>query len=143
MGPEPAGYLDRQLRDAPPDVRLRVSFTGHVDDSELRALYAGATAFVFPSMYEGFGLPVLEAMACGTPVVCAEAASLPEVAGKAALFFPAGEARVLATTLAGMMDDAGLREDLSRRGRERAAEFTWERAAAATVAVYEEAIGCS
>ena len=95
VGAEPPGYLDAGLAGTPAEVRARVAFTGRVDDTELRALYAGASAFVFPSRYEGFGLPPLEAMALGAPVVCANAASLPEVVGEAALLFPAGDAGAL------------------------------------------------
>jgi len=140
VGAEPPGYLGAGLADAPPDVRARVVFTGPVSDAELRALYAGASAFVFPSRSEGFGLPPLEAMALGAPVVCAHAASLPEVVGDAALLVPPGDAAALARTLARVLDDPALRERLSRAGRERAAQFTWERTAAATVAVYREAL---
>ena len=124
----------------PPEVRARVVFTGRVSDAELRALYAGASAFVFPSRYEGFGLPPLEAMAFGAPVVCADAASLPEVVGDAALLFPSGDAAALAAALFRLLDDPALRERLAQAGRERAAQFTWQRTAAATVAVYREAL---
>jgi len=140
VGAEPTGYLGAVLAGVPPDVRARVAFTGRVSDAELRALYAGASAFVFPSRYEGFGLPPLEAMALGAPVVCANVASLPEVVGDAALLFPAGDVAALARTLARLLDDLTERERLSRAGRERAAQFTWERTAAATVAVYREAL---
>jgi len=144
VGAESPEYLDATLEGAPagmpPEIPLRVAFTGRVSDAELRALYAGASAFVFPSRYEGFGLPPLEAMALGAPVVCADAASLPDVVGDAALLFPAGDAGALALTLARVLDDPALRERLSRAGRERAAQFTWERTAAATVAVYQEAL---
>ena len=143
VGPEPSGYLDEQLREAPSEIRSRVAFTGRVDDARLRALYAGTAAFVVPSLYEGFGLPVLEAMASGAPVVCSDATSLPEVAGEAAILFPARDVAALAQALMGVLDDPGFREDLSRRGRERAAQFTWEKTAAATVAVYLEAVGCA
>jgi len=141
VGAEPPGYLGATPAGVPPDVRARVAFTGRVSDAELRALYAGASVFVFPSRCEGFGLPSLEAMALGAPVVCANAASLPEVVGDAALLFPAGDAGTLAHTLSRVLDDPALRERLSRAGRERAARFTWERTAAATVAVYREALG--
>jgi alpha-1,3-rhamnosyl/mannosyltransferase len=140
VGEEPPGYLDAVPAGAPPEVRARVTFTGRVSDAELRALYAGASAFVFPSRYEGFGLPPLEAMALGAPVVCANAASLPEVVGDAALLFPAGDVGALAEALSRVLGDPALRERASQAGRERAAEFTWERTAAATVAVYREAL---
>ncbi len=136
VGPEPPGYLQTQLAGVPSDVSARVIFTGPVSDGELRALYSAATAFVCPSRYEGFGLPVLEAMALGTPVVCTDSASLPEVTGDAALLFPAGEHGTLATTLAHVLRDPILRHDLAAAGRERAARFTWAATAAATVAVY-------
>ena len=140
VGSEPPGYLDAKMVDLPPDIRARASFTGRVKDAELRALYAGAAAFIFPSRYEGFGLPPLEAMAFGAPVVCADATSLPEVVGDAALLFPVGDAEVLARVLARVLDDATLREHMSRAGRDRAAQFTWERTSAATVAVYRQAL---
>jgi glycosyltransferase involved in cell wall biosynthesis len=140
VGAEPPGYLGVALAGVPPDVRARVAFTGRVSDAELRTLYAGALAFAFPSRYEGFGLPPLEAMALGVPVVCADAASLPEVVGDAALLFPAGDAAALAAALSRVLDDPALHERLSQAGRERAAQFTWERTAAATVAVYREAL---
>ena len=130
VGAEPPG----------PPASARVAFTGRVSDAELRALYAGASAFVFPSRYEGFGLPPLEAMAFGAPVVCADAASLPEVVGDAALLFPSGDAAALAAALFRLLDDPALRERLAQAGRERAAQFTWQRTAAATVAVYREAL---
>jgi len=139
-GAEVARYLDGVLAGAPPEVRARVAFTGPVTDAGLRGLYAGAAAFVFPSRQEGFGLPPLEAMACGAPVVCAEAASLPEVVGDAALLFPAGDVAGLAAALSRVLDDPGLRGRLVRAGHERAARYTWARAAEATVGAYGEAL---
>jgi glycosyltransferase involved in cell wall biosynthesis len=97
-------------------------------------------AFVFPSRYEGFGLPPLEAMALGAPVVCARAASLPEVVGEAALLVTAGDAGALAEAVTRVLQDSALRESLSRAGREHAALFSWESTAAATLAVYQEAL---
>jgi len=113
---------------------------GPVDDAALKALYGAAAGLVFPSLYEGFGLPPLEAMALGAPVVCADAASLPEVVGEAALLFPAGDAGALTDALARLLDHPALRQSLSRAGRERAARFSWERTAQATVAVYREVL---
>lgn len=139
-GPEVPGYLDAKLADASPGVRSRASFTGLLEHAELQAAYLGAVAFICPSFYEGFGLPVLEAMTLGVPVVCSDAASLPEVAADAALLFPAADADALVAALTRVLRDEMLRERLSAAGRARAAQFTWKRTAAATSAVYEEAV---
>jgi alpha-1,3-rhamnosyl/mannosyltransferase len=102
---------------------------------------AGAAAFVFPSRYEGFGLPPVEAMALGTPAVVADAASLSEVVQDGALMFVPGDAAALAARLVALLDDAGLRERMVAAGLERASELTWARTAAATLAVYKQAAG--
>lgn len=136
VGTEPPGFLDSQYEDAPPDTRRRVTFTGDVIDEDLRALYTGASVFVVSSRYEGFGLPVLEAMALGTPVVCSDAASLPEVAGEAALTYPTDEHAKLATSVTRVLRDARLRRRLVKAGHDRAAQFSWAKAAEATAAVY-------
>ena len=116
----------------------RVLFTGFVPDDDLPALYQAAEAFVFPSLYEGFGLPVLEAMACGTPVVCSAAASLPEVAGQAALLVPPQDVAAWTAALTRITSDAALRAELSQRGRRQAAKFSWEKAAAQTRQLYRQ-----
>lgn len=113
-----------------------VRFLGAVDEADLAALYSGATLFVFPSLYEGFGLPVLEAMACGTAVACANRSSLPEIAGDAALFFDAEDVQEMADTIQQVLDDARLRQLLQQRGRQRAAAFNWEATAKKTVDCY-------
>lgn len=141
VGDDDPGYLAAHLSDASTSVRERIAFTGRVSDGVLRTLMAEATAFAFPSRYEGFGLPPLEAMALGTPVVTARAASLPEVVGDAGLQFEPGEGAALATALARLLDDAGLRERLSASGLARAAQFTWASTAAATVDVYRAVAG--
>lgn len=133
-------FVAGALGGASRDVTSRVAFTGPVDDAELRALYARAAVFVFPSRHEGFGLPPLEAMALGAPVVCANAASLPEVVGDAALLFPAGDDAALAAALSRVLEDSALRERLAAAGRERATQFAWARTAAATVPAYQEAL---
>ena len=117
-----------------------VQFTGYVADEHLPGLYAGSDLFVFPSLYEGFGLPPLEAMACGTPVVCSNAASLPEVVGEAAITVDPYDVEALAGAMHRVLADADLQQDLRRRGLERAAGFTWERTAQETVQVYREVL---
>ena len=109
-----------------------------VADIDMPAAYSGARAFVFPSRYEGFGLPVLEAMACGVPVILANSSSLPEVGGDAAVFFEPGSATGLADVVSSVRSNATEAEELSQRGRTRAASFTWAKAAAATAKVYRE-----
>ena len=104
------------------------------------SVYAHATAFVFPSRFEGFGIPVLEAFACGTPAILARATSLPEVGGDAALYFEPGDANDLAEHLSRVVSDDHLRSQLSQRGSQRAHMFTWEKAAEKTAEVYREVI---
>jgi glycosyltransferase involved in cell wall biosynthesis len=113
-----------------------VLFPGWVADDDLPAVYAGATVFAFPSVYEGFGLPVLEAMACAAPVVCSDAASLPEAAGDAAVMFDPEDVEAIRAVLQRVLGDAGLRDDLRVRGLQQAARFSWERAADETLALY-------
>lgn len=110
-----------------------------VPEGDLPALYAGATAFVMPSLYEGFGLPVLEAMACGAPVMASNTSSLPEVAGDAALLFDPLQPDALAEALTRVLGDCTLRDELRARGLERAAQFSWERTARETLRVYQAA----
>ncbi|MFZ5624457.1 MAG: glycosyltransferase family 4 protein [Gemmatimonadota bacterium] len=115
-----------------------VRYVGMVSDAELKALYRSATAFVFPSLYEGFGLPVLEAMASGTPVVTSNAASLPEVAGDAALYFDPLNVEELADQLARVLTDEQLRRTLVDRGLEQAARFRWAETAEGTLEAFRE-----
>jgi glycosyltransferase involved in cell wall biosynthesis len=132
------GYAREVLGDDP--AADRVAFTGPLDDGALRALYAGAAVFAFPSRFEGFGLPPLEAMALGAPVVCTTAASLPEVVGDAALLFDPGDAATLAGLLSRVLDDADLAADLRARGLVRARRLTWDATAERTIEVYREAL---
>ncbi len=138
VGEEPKGYLDGKLSGEP---RRRAHFTGPVSDDQLRALYRGASVFAFPSLYEGFGLPPLEAMAMGTPVVAARAASVPEVVGDAAILVPPQDARAMLAALAKVLDSQGLRSELSAKGLARARQFTWALTAKQTVEVYAEVLG--
>jgi alpha-1,3-rhamnosyl/mannosyltransferase len=117
----------------------RVVQLGYVAPSELLALYRGATALCLPSLYEGFGLPLLEALACGTPCLASDDPALVEVAGGAALHAPRGDAGALARQLRLVLEDAGLRDDLARKGPLRAAEFSWEKSARAHLLAYREA----
>lgn len=116
-----------------------VLFSGFVRDEDLPALYTLADLFVFPSLYEGFGLPPLEAMACGTPVVASRNSSLPEVLGSAALFADAEDINGLADAMARVLGDPALRSQLTRSGRVQAARFTWEDAARQLINAYEAA----
>ena len=109
-------------------------------EADFPAIYSGATAFAFPSLYEGFGLPPLEAMACGTPTVVADSSSLPEVVGDAALLHPPTDYEALADALIRLLEDEPLRATLRTRGRARAAQFTWTETARQALAVYREAL---
>jgi glycosyltransferase involved in cell wall biosynthesis len=118
-----------------------VRFLGWLGSREIEGLWEVASAFVFPSLYEGFGLPVLEAMARGVPVACSNAASLPEVAGDAALLFDPGDEATIARAIETLLSDPAEAERLRAAGRERAATFTWERSARLTLASYARALG--
>lgn len=109
-----------------------VRYLGHVDDATLSALYQAASVLAFPSLYEGFGLPLLEAMAHGVPAVVGNTSALPELADGAAILVDAEDVASIANGLERLLTDASLREKLGAEGRRRAAVFTWERAAAAT-----------
>jgi glycosyltransferase involved in cell wall biosynthesis len=117
-----------------------VRWIGWTSDADVAGLLALSAAFVFPSFYEGFGLPVLEAMAAGVPVACSDRASLPEVAGGAALLFDPGAPAAIAAAIERLLGDPAEAERLRAAGRRRAAEFTWERSASLTLASYERAL---
>ena len=118
----------------------RVRFPGFVPDAELPLWYSAATFFVYPSLYEGFGMPLLEAMACGTPVIAARSSALPEVVGEAGLLVPPDDAEGLARAMAWLLKDEALRLHLRERGRAQAARFTWAQTASQTVVVYRRAL---
>jgi alpha-1,3-rhamnosyl/mannosyltransferase len=113
-------------------------YIGYVADEDLPHLFAGARLFVFPSHYEGFGLPVLEAMASGVPVVCSNTSSLPEVAGGATLMFDAGDVSKLSQLLVTGMEDEDWRGDAISKGLVRSSTFSWQKCAKETIAVYQE-----
>jgi glycosyltransferase involved in cell wall biosynthesis len=123
-----------------PGLGGRVRLIDDADNDVLPALYSAAELFVYPSLYEGFGLPVVEAMACGTPVVTSTTSSLPEVAGDAALLADPRDADALAAAIERALGDPDLRAALAARGRTRARHFSWQRCARETLAVYEEAL---
>ena len=117
-----------------------VLFPGHVVAEDLPLLYNAAGLFVYPSLFEGFGLPVLEAMACGAPVICSNVSSLPEVTGDAALLVSPDDVPGLAEAMRGVWEDLELRRDMVARGLARARGFTWERVARQTIRTYERAL---
>jgi glycosyltransferase involved in cell wall biosynthesis len=119
--------------------RADVELTGYVDRARLRDLYRHALAFVYPSRYEGFGIPPLEALACGAPVVATRTGAIPEFASGAALLVEPGDRGALAEALAKVVGDAGLRRELRARGPERASIYRWERSAAIMTELLEEA----
>jgi glycosyltransferase involved in cell wall biosynthesis len=136
-------FVGRDIWGTDPTARLAAEhgwdwarFTGYVDDDALPELYAAARVFAYPSLYEGFGIPPLEAMACGTPVVASTAGALPEVLGDAALLVEPHDVDALSQALAAAAQDHG---ELRRRGLARAAEFTWARTAEQTWQVYQAA----
>ena len=131
-------YPEARERAAALGLGGSVRFLGAVAEEHLPALYAGAELFVFPSLYEGFGLPVLEALACGVPVVCSNSSSLPEVAGDAALLVDPLDVPAMAQALGRVLGDLSLRQDLRARSLARAALFSWERTARETLAVYRK-----
>jgi len=141
-----AGYptaheAELRARAASEGLDADVRFPAWLSAEELEGLWALAQAFVFPSLYEGFGLPVLEAMARGVPVACSNASSLPEVAGEAAVLFDPHDEAAIAEALRRLLDDVTLREQLRVRGLARAGEFTWQRTARLTLESYARAFG--
>jgi glycosyltransferase involved in cell wall biosynthesis len=123
----------KEIESIPP-----VRFLGQLPDEQMCKEYQGALGFIYPSRYEGFGLPVLEAMACGTPVICAQAASLSEVAGNAALYFNPDEPEELAAQMAALLQNNALREDLVRRGTGQFQKFSWDKSAQKILSILKE-----
>ncbi len=138
-----AGWLSRPIFEAvagaPPAVRERVLLPGYIADEDKAALLSGATALVFPSLYEGFGFPVLEAQACGAPVVCSNSSSLPEVAGEGALLVNPEDTAAIAGALRQVAGDETLRGRLVARGRANLKRFDWASAAGQTLELLERA----
>jgi glycosyltransferase involved in cell wall biosynthesis len=138
-----AGWLSQPILDAmsrlPLPVQARIRITGFVDEADKAALLSGATALLYPSLYEGFGFPLLEAQACATPVLCANSSSLPEVAGNGALLVDAASTDAIRTGIVQLSGDAGLREQLVAAGQANVRRFSWEQTAACALDVLEEA----
>ena len=139
--PEGIDLTRAALADLPEDVRRRVVMTGYVNERDKVALLSGATALVLPSLYEGFGMPVLEAMACGTPVLTSDVSALPEVAGDAALLVPPTDVDAIAGGMDRLLRDPALRERLVEAGRARVGRFRWEDTARRTAEVLRAAAG--
>jgi glycosyltransferase involved in cell wall biosynthesis len=118
-----------------------VRILGYLPERELRALYQTAAGFVYPSTCEGFGLPLLEAMAGGCPIAASSAGAIPEVAGDAALLFSPDDISGMAAALLRLLEDKTLRQSLVDRGRKRVREFSWARTARETLAFYRDVLG--
>lgn len=129
--------LDR-ARQIYPKFGQRIILTGYVSDNDLVSLYSGATAFIFPSLYEGFGMPLLEAMQSGVPVISSNATSLPEVAGDAAILIHPKDKDALCQAMINIINDQSLRSQLIQKGFAQASKFSWERCTQETVEIYKE-----
>ncbi|MEP6706092.1 MAG: glycosyltransferase family 1 protein [Pyrinomonadaceae bacterium] len=137
-----AWLFDETLRAAAVhDLTSVVVFTGYVPEADLPALYSGARCFVYPSYFEGFGLPVLEAMQCGTPVIAGNRTSLPEVVGDAGLLVDPFNELALAHAMASLIENSDLAAELCVKGLQRARDFSWRKTARMTIQAYEQAVG--
>ncbi len=119
----------------------RIHFTGFVSDQDLLSLYNACEVFVFPSFYEGFGLPVLEAMACGRAVACSNASALPEVADSAAILFDPCSTSEMTRAITDLVLDSELRARMEKLGLNRASQFSWRRTAESTLEIYHDVVG--
>jgi glycosyltransferase involved in cell wall biosynthesis len=118
----------------------RVQFTGYLPQDDLPMVYNLASLFVYPTKYEGFGFPALEAMACGTPVITTAISSLPEIVGDAGILVPPGDEHALTGAMAEVLRDSTLSNQLRTRGLQRSEYFTWERTARETMKVYKQVL---
>jgi glycosyltransferase involved in cell wall biosynthesis len=139
-GPRTAKQTSAVSDWIPEKLSLRVLTTGPVSDSDLALLYNGCALFVFPSLYEGFGLPPLEAMACGAPVICSKTSSLPEVVGGAARLVDPLDIRAIADAMRELLGNPSRREEMRKKGLEQSKAFTWELNAAGTMEVYRKVV---
>jgi glycosyltransferase involved in cell wall biosynthesis len=131
------GHAMRYAQEIPWAMRDAVRFVGYMSDADLACILRGAEMLVYPSLYEGFGLPVLEAMAAGVPVVCSNVAALPEVGGDAAVYFNPCSVQDMGEKMMRVAQDRSLRQEMRERGYENVKRFSWEATAKATMAVYE------
>jgi glycosyltransferase involved in cell wall biosynthesis len=138
VGKQEGFRITEELPILPPEIALHVVFTGFLGEKETAALYSGADLFLFASLYEGFGLPPLEAMACGAPVAVSRAASLPEVVAEAGAYFDPYSVDEIAETALKILRDPAGRDRLVRAGRERVTQLTWERSAEGHLEVYKK-----
>jgi glycosyltransferase involved in cell wall biosynthesis len=138
-------WFANRVRDAARESGIadRIQFTGFVSDGDLQQLYNACDLFVFPSFYEGFGLPALEAMACGRAVACSNVTALPEVVDGAAILFDPYSTDEMIRAMADLLLDAGLRSRMERLGLQRASHFSWQKTADRTLDVFREVAGCS
>ncbi|MBC7315226.1 MAG: glycosyltransferase family 4 protein [Chloroflexi bacterium] len=136
------GWLFEEIEETIRDLHLEewVKVTGFIPDEDLPALYQGADLFAFPSLYEGFGIPVLEALACGTPVVTSNTSSMPEAAGDAALLVDPRDVEAIAEALWRLLEDASLRNALRARGFEQVRRFSWVASARTVCTIYRHLI---
>ena len=132
-------YRASEVLEAVGEASKRIRFTGYVSDRQLAACYSLAEVFVMPSLFEGFGIPAIEAMAHGIPVVCSRAGALPEVCGDAAIYFDPLDVESIADALTRVLNDRSNREVLARKGRARGAQFSWRQSAQLTLSTYRTA----
>jgi glycosyltransferase involved in cell wall biosynthesis len=139
----PAVWLEKSLLEQieKSTVRNQIIFAGFVGDKDLAPLYSGASLFVYPSLYEGFGLPIVESMLCGTPVIAGNNSSMPEIVGDAGLLINAEDTEELSEKMSWVLNDSELRSRLSETSLRQGELFTWQQTAAQTMAVYKNAIG--
>jgi len=140
VGPADSRYPEASQRVVALGLADAVTWVGHISESELVAEYQNANVFVLPSYYEGFGLPILEAFACGTPVICSNKSSLPEICGKAALMVDPKDITGICDAMHRVLTDARLAGDLAERGLKQAAGFNWRETAKKTILAYEQAL---
>jgi glycosyltransferase involved in cell wall biosynthesis len=126
-----------QTADSHSSLKDKVIFTGFIDDKDLSSIYSGASFFVYPSLYEGFGLPPLEAMQCGLPVITSNNSSLPEVVGDAGIMVDATDESQLCQAMTKLLNDPNLCQQLSKQALQQSQNFSWEKCAAETIAIYQ------